>query len=188
MVRASQRSDPQAFDRARDQSIETVGRVAEFWGFTRTQGRVFGALFLSAQPMTQAMLTELLGVSAANVSMSLTGLLRWGAVKKAYNKGSRKLHYEAEPEIRKIVRNVLGGREKQELSEAVEILTDAVEDLKRERSLRPLTPDEEFAQERIQHLAFVARTSNRLLELLLGEGRVDLSRELSAAKHTPPRS
>ena len=35
------------------------------------------------------------------VSMSLNGLLRWGAIRKVYEKGSRKVRYEAEPELRK---------------------------------------------------------------------------------------
>ena len=47
-------------DRAQDLSIETMGRMAEFWGFTRTQGRVFCLLFLSARPVTQAELAEAL--------------------------------------------------------------------------------------------------------------------------------
>ena len=30
--------------RARDLGIDTCGRIAEFWGFTRTMGRTFGLL------------------------------------------------------------------------------------------------------------------------------------------------
>ena len=47
-----------------------------------------------------------------------------------------------------------------------------------ERQRRQLTPDEEFVRERIQHLESVVRTSNRILALLLGDGRVDVKREL----------
>ena len=57
-----------ALEEAQDMSIEAMGRLAEFWGFTRTMGRVYGALFLSTTPMTQQDITERLGVSAANVS------------------------------------------------------------------------------------------------------------------------
>jgi hypothetical protein len=46
------------------------------------------------------------------------------------------------------------------------------------RSRRQLTPDEEFVRERIQHLESVVRTSNRILALLLGDGRVDVKKEL----------
>lgn len=165
-------------DRAQDLSIETMGRMAEFWGFTRTQGRVFCMLFLSARPVTQAEMAENLDVSAANVSMSLSGLLRWGAVHKVYEKGSRKVLYEAEPELRKIIRSVLGGREQQELQDAVDVFHEASEMVKGERGVRELTEEEEFVRDRLQHLEGVVRTSNRILSLLLGDGRVDVKREL----------
>lgn len=167
-----------ALERATDISIETMGRMAEFWGFTRTQGRVFCMLFLSPRSLTQAELAESLDVSAANVSISLNGLLRWGALRKVYEKGSRKVRYEAEPELRKVIRSVLGGREQQELDEAVDSFSEAIDVVKRERQRRQLTPDEEFVRERIQHLESVVRTSNRILALLLGDGRVDVKREL----------
>ena len=167
-----------AMERATDLSIETMGRMAEFWGFTRTQGRVFCMLFLSPKPLTQAEIGKHLDVSAANVSMSLSELLRWGAVRKVYAKGSRKVCYDGEPELRRIIRNVLGGREQQELKEAVETFSEAIDIVRRERKARQLTTDEEFVRERIQHLESVVRTSNRILALLLGDGRVDVKREL----------
>jgi DNA-binding transcriptional regulator GbsR (MarR family) len=162
-------------EKSRDQSVETVGRVAEFWGFTRTQGRVFGLLFLSARPLTQAELVVRLDVSAANISMSLSGLLRWGAVHKVYEKGARTVLYEAEPELRKIIRSVLGGREQQELQDAVEKFTDAMQRL---GGGKPATEEERFLRDRLEHLENVARTSHRILGLLLGDGRVDVKREL----------
>jgi DNA-binding transcriptional regulator GbsR (MarR family) len=166
-------------EEAEDLAIETMGRLAEFWGFTRTMGRVYGALFLSSRPITQADIVEKLGVSAANVSMSLNGLIRWGAVHKKFQKGSRKLHYEAEPELRKVIRNVLGTREQRELEEAVQRFRDANELLKRSRGRRRKRSEREtFVQERIQHLESVVSISNKLLELLLGEGRVDVKEEL----------
>lgn len=167
-----------AVARAADITIETMGRMAEFWGFTRTQGRVFCSLYLAPHPLTQADLAAALDVSAANVSMSLSGLLRWGAIRKVYGKGSRKVRYEAEPELRKVVRSVLGGREQQELEEALESFSEAMDVVRRERQQRSLTPDEEFVRERIHHLETVARTSTKILALLLGDGRVDVRREL----------
>jgi DNA-binding transcriptional regulator GbsR (MarR family) len=166
-------------EEAEDLAIETMGRLAEFWGFTRTMGRVYGALFLSETPLTQGDVVERLGVSAANVSMSLNGLMRWGAVHKIYEKGSRKLHYTAEPEIRKIVTNVLGTRERRELDDAIGRFNESNELLKRSRGRRrKLSTHEAFVQERVQHLESAVRISNKLLELLLGEGRVDVKEQL----------
>jgi DNA-binding transcriptional regulator GbsR (MarR family) len=171
-----------AQEEAEDMAIETMGRLAEFWGFTRTMGRVFGALFLSDDALTQQQIVERLGVSAANVSMSLNGLIRWGAVHKVFQKGSRKLHYTAEPEIRKIIQNVVGTRERRELQEGFERFSDANELLKKARGKkRKLTEREAFVADRIEHLETVLRISNRMLELLLGEGRLDVAAELQDA-------
>ena len=58
---------------ARDLGIDTCGRIAEFWGFTRTMGRAFGLLYLSPDPLTQAELQKRLGISAGSASMTLAG-------------------------------------------------------------------------------------------------------------------
>jgi DNA-binding transcriptional regulator GbsR (MarR family) len=164
---------------AQDLCIETMGRLSEFWGFTRTMGRVYGALFLADGAMSQAEIVESLGVSTANVSMSLKGLQRWGAVHKGYEKGSRKHRYSAEPELRKIIRTVMGSRESRELGTALEDFQEAKAILKsKRRRQRKLPPEETFALERIVHLENVARVSNKLLDLLLGAGRVDVKAEL----------
>ena len=163
---------------AQEVCIETMGRLAEFWGFTRTMGRVWCALFLSKDALTQNEIVELLGISTANVSMSLNGLLRWGAVHKRNEKGSRKLHYIAEPEIRKIIRNVVGSRERRELSDAVERFGEAAEIIGNGRRRRKIPEDERFVIDRIDHLENVVRMSNKMLELLLGEGRLDIKKEL----------
>jgi DNA-binding transcriptional regulator GbsR (MarR family) len=164
---------------AQDICIETAGRLAEFWGFTRTMGRVYCALYLSPVALSQPDLVERLGVSAANVSMSLKGLMRWGGVHKVYERGTRKALYEAEGEIRTIIRNVLGGREQRELVDAQSRLREATA-LVRTHMKGPGASREKpkLVLERIEHLEATVRMSNRLLELLLGEGRVDVKREL----------
>ena len=50
--------------RARDLGVDTCGRIAEFWGFTRTMGRAFGLLYLSREPLAQSEIQARLGISA----------------------------------------------------------------------------------------------------------------------------
>ena len=59
---------------ARDLAIDACGRIAEFWGFTRTMGRAFGLLYLSREPLAQSELQERLGISAGSASMTLAAL------------------------------------------------------------------------------------------------------------------
>ena len=82
-------------DRARDLGIDTCGRIAEFWGFTRTMGRAFGLLYLSPEPLTQVEIQRRLRISAGNASMTLAALMRWGVVQKVWVRGQRREHYRA---------------------------------------------------------------------------------------------
>jgi DNA-binding transcriptional regulator GbsR (MarR family) len=50
---------------ARDLAIDACGRIAQFWGFTRTMGRAFGLLYLSREPLPQSEIQSRLGISAA---------------------------------------------------------------------------------------------------------------------------
>ena len=69
-------------DQARALAIDACGRIAQFWGFTRTMGRAFGLLYLSRDPLPQAEIQARLGISAGSASMTLAALGRWGVVHK----------------------------------------------------------------------------------------------------------
>ena len=156
---------------------DTAGRLAEFWGFTRTMGRVFGLLYVSLEPLTQAEIGERLCMSTANVSMSLAALIQWRAVHKVHRPAGRKARYQAETELRKVIRHVMRNRERRELLEAKDsfaVATKILRDLP--RSARSV--DEKFALDRIAHLQWVVRISDRMLTLLLGQGRLDLKAAL----------
>src|ERR671929_1930449 len=93
--------------RARDLGIDTCGRIAEFWGFTRTMGRAFGLLYLSSEPLTQLQLQQRLGISAGSASMTLAALQRWGVAHKVWVRGQRRDHYRAETDFWKMISGVL---------------------------------------------------------------------------------
>src|SRR5438094_6483235 len=88
---------------AQDPAVETCGRIAQFWGFTRTMGRTFGLLYVAPQPLTQAELQRRLRISAGNASMTLTALARWGVVRRVVVRGDRREHYEAETDFWKMI-------------------------------------------------------------------------------------
>src|SRR5206468_9749678 len=106
-------------DEARALAIDACGRIAEFWGFTRTMGRAFGLLYLSRDPLPQAELQSRLGISAGSASMTLAALGRWGVVHRIWVRGQRREHYEAETDFWKMIAGVLNERERREISAAV---------------------------------------------------------------------
>src|SRR5262245_4123374 len=114
--------------RARDHGIDTCGRIAEFWGFTRTMGRTFGLLYLSREPLPQSEIQKRLGISAGSASMTLSALGRWGVVHRVWVRGQRREHYRAETDFWKMISGVLNERERREIGAAVEIVERAEAD------------------------------------------------------------
>ena len=90
---------------------DAVGALIESWGFKRNMGRMWAVLYLEDHALTAADLGERLGLSTGSVSMLLSELLQWGAIKKAWVVGERREHYEAETSIWKMVSRVFRERE-----------------------------------------------------------------------------
>jgi len=168
---------------ARGVAVDVLGQLAEFWGFTRTMGRVFGLLYVSPEPVTQAEISSHLEISPASVSLSLNGLLRWGAVRKSMASHGRKIHYEAETEFRKIVTSVLDSRERQTLEDALDAVAHAIDQLKKVGKRQDMDETALFILERLQHLESVYTLSFRMLRMLLRTGRIDVDAIAEAAGH-----
>lgn len=169
----------------REVAIEVLGQLAEFWGFTRTMGRIFGLVYLAPKPISQADIGEQLSISPGSVSLSINGLLRWGAVRKARVPGSRKLLYESETDFRKIVTSVLESRERQTLEEAADAVAHALDKIKRDKDQGDDFDEKTlFVLERLNHLESVYRLSFQLLNLLLNTGRIDVESVAENLGHT----
>lgn len=119
-------------DEARDNFIQGVSRIANFWGFPKAMGAIFGAVYLSPQALTLDDIVEQVGVSKGAVSTNVRSLERLGVVHKQIKIGDRKDYYIAETDFWKIVKGILKEREKNEfdlairsVGESLRILEDA---------------------------------------------------------------
>lgn len=171
--------------RARDLGIDTCGRIAEFWGFTRTMGRAFGLLYLSHEPLPQSEIQKRLGISAGSASMTLAALGRWGVVHRVWVRGQRREHYQAETDFWKMISGVLNERERREIGAAVEVVERATEGAKAARAAlmgaRAATAkrqraEAEFTVERLERLREICRLGETLLDMLLGQLTLDVGR------------
>lgn len=106
---------------AQDEVAEVFGNIAAFWGFTRTQGRIFGLLFLSPEPLDHGTIRERLGISAGSTSMTLSSLLDWGVV---HRQGRL---YMAETDMWKLITNVFRRRERAQVNDAIHRVAQAIE-------------------------------------------------------------
>jgi DNA-binding transcriptional regulator GbsR (MarR family) len=147
---------------------DAVGALIESWGFKRNMGRMWTVLYLDDHPLNAAELGERLGLSTGAVSMLLTELQEWGAIKKAWVVGERKEHYEAETSIWKMVSRVFRERELQWIKTAADAFEQASEDLPAARDKRT-----ELIAARVTGLIQLTQVGAHLLEAMLSGEAVD---------------
>ena len=181
--------------RARDLGIDTCGRIAEFWGFTRTMGRAFGLLYLSRTPLAQSEIQKRLGISAGSASMTLAALGRWGVAHRVWVRGQRREHYQAETDFWKMISGVLNERERREIAAAVSAVERSEADTRAVQAAlrgatapaaRRLKGDAEFTLARLERLREICRLGETLLDMLLGQLTLDVGRFRDVLKVEPP--
>ncbi|MEN8189312.1 MAG: hypothetical protein ABFS19_05655 [Thermodesulfobacteriota bacterium] len=104
---------------AKENFIQGVSRITHFWGFPKAMGAIFGAVYLSSEPVTLDELVTQIGVSKGAVSTNIRNLERLGIVHKKIILGDRKDYYIAETDFWKIVKGILREREKHEFDHAI---------------------------------------------------------------------
>lgn len=143
--------------RSQLQIAEVFGNIADFWGFTRTQGRIFGLVFLSPAPLDQRTIRERLAISAGSASMTVTSLVEWGVLRRV----GRQL--EAETDFWKLITTVIRRREREEVEDAIEQARAVMEAL----NAGPSTDEISFAKKRLAHLLQFFETGMSLLEAVI---------------------
>ncbi len=147
-------------------TMDTMGRITTFWGFSKIMGQLYGLLYLSAKPLTLDEMAESLSVSKGNVSVNVRALERWNMVRQVWIKGDRKDFYEAETDFWKIIRGVLKEREKKEFDQAL----GAIGGLRRkgeELHRREKSAETAFAVERLKKLEDFISTMDQLVSMML---------------------
>ena len=75
--------------------IDRAGLITKRWGLSESSGRVFGALLISDEPMTQRALAKRAGYSLSLVSPSLRSLEEMGMVRASRSEGKERLYEPA---------------------------------------------------------------------------------------------
>lgn len=147
-------------------AMEALGRITEFWGFSRIMGRLYGMLYLSPDPMTLDEMAEGLGVSKGNISINIRALLRWNMVRQVWVKGDRRDFYGAETDFWKIIKGVLKEREKKEFDQALStfsVLREKAESAAKASS----APDPAFLAERFGRIEDFISTMDKIVGVLV---------------------
>jgi DNA-binding transcriptional regulator GbsR (MarR family) len=111
---------------AREHFIQGMSRIANFWGFPKAMGAIYGAIYLSREPLSLDELVQQANVSKGAVSTNVRHLERLGMVHKHIVVGERKDYYSAETDFWKIVKGILNEREKSEFDHALNAVAESL--------------------------------------------------------------
>lgn len=93
--------------REREALLSTFESLFKARGMGDAHGRVFGAILLSVDAMTQDEISEFTGYSVPAVSSTLDDLVRFGLVFKQKRQDSRKNYYSSKADLDDIMRMML---------------------------------------------------------------------------------
>ncbi len=102
------------------------GEMGSRWGINRTVGQIYALLFLADNPLHADEITELLGVSRSNVSMSLKELQSWNLVRQKYIPGDRREYFSTPDDVWQIVRTLAEQRRRREVDPTLSVLRDLI--------------------------------------------------------------
>ncbi|MGQ9886997.1 MAG: GbsR/MarR family transcriptional regulator [Aggregatilineales bacterium] len=162
-----------------DSMLDGLGQLAEYLGFSKVMGQLYGALLMSAEPLCLDDMMELLGISKASVSMNMRTLEHMGMVRQVWVRGrsDRRKFYEAETDFWQIISNILSRRELRDLDRALAVMNN---DTKRLAEAMPTLSKEDAAlaalyMERIGKMQALFKFAQMMIATVLARaGEMDL--------------
>ncbi len=155
---------------------DNLAELMRFWNFKPSMGRIWAVLYLSRDPLDAEQIEQLCGLSAGQVSTTLTELQNWGVVRQGGRAGKRRV-YEAETDILAMVARVFRERELVLVERSVRQLEEALALLAGDGL--GTTPESvmhtRFVATRVERLLALARTGQAIVQQLARAGNVDLS-------------
>ncbi|HEY8388895.1 MAG TPA: transcriptional regulator [Parasegetibacter sp.] len=100
---------------AKQQFIQTWGRLGSEWGINRTMAQVHALLLVADKPLSTEEVMEQLNISRGNANMNLRELMNWNLVYKDLIPGERKDYFKAEKDIWEVAKRIARERKKREI-------------------------------------------------------------------------
>lgn len=147
---------------AKQQFIASWGAFGTHWGINRTMAQVHALLLVSADPLNQDDIMELLNISRGNVNMNIRELIDWGLVDRIILPGERKEYFSAEKDIWKVATQIIKERKKRELDPMLKLLDQLreVEGDRKDRQVKQFT-------DTVQGIRRFGNQADRILEVLV---------------------
>lgn len=162
-----------------DSMLDGLGQLANYFGFNKVIGQLYGAILLSDKPLCLDDLVERLKISKANASMNMRTLENMGMVRQVWVRGSsgRRKFYEAETDFWQVISNILSGREMRDVDRALQVMEDNISRLN--KTMSEMTEEnQQLAQlyiDRIAQMQALFRFAQLIITTILTRmGEVDV--------------
>jgi len=144
---------------AREEVVETLARCAEACGAKRSYGRLFGVLYLAAEPMSLDALVEESGYAKSTVSTAMRTLERLHLVRRRTVSGEgKRAFFEAEADFWHALQRFLDQRVRSELESMSRSLAAA--------SMVLEAADSERASRDLERVRALERTCDRAVTVV----------------------
>jgi DNA-binding transcriptional regulator GbsR (MarR family) len=154
-------------DAARAHLIAGLSRISQFWGFPRAMGAIYGALYLSPEPLSLDELVSQVNLTKGAISTNVRALDRLGMVHRELRVGERKDYYRAETDFWKIIKSILQERERSEFDRALRSVGESVEMTQQAVEEGADAELAGFYRERLQRMRRFFNTLDNLVATLL---------------------
>ena len=163
-----------------DSMLDGLGQLADYFGFSKVMGQLYGTLLLSDEPLCLDDMMDRLGISKANVSMNMRTLEHMGMVRQVWVRGSsgRRKYYEAETDFWQIFTNIVSGREMRDVERALSVMEENKDRIANAlESMPPAKQDlAKLYLERIAQMQALFRFAQVIINSILSQaGDLDLS-------------
>ena len=158
----------------RDNLSQSLGQLAEFAGFNRTLGQIYGVLYLHSNALSLSEIADYLGVSKGNVSLNTRLMEQWGMIRCFNLPADKRDYYEVEIDFWKVIRGILQSRERKKINDIGALLRKSLQAVE---NLKSSDQDAQFYQERLRHMLEFYELFDRLFSafLALDDFRVNSS-------------
>ena len=121
------------------------GEMGSRWGINRTVGQIYALIFVANRPLNADEITEKLGISRSNVSMSLKELMAWRLVRLEHLPNDRRDFFSAPGDIWDIFTTLAEERQRREVEPTLSMLRGALLET-------PESTEEQHAQARMREM------------------------------------
>ena len=156
-----------------DSMLDGLGQLADYFGFSKVMGQLYGSLLLSAEPLSLDDMMGRLGISKAGVSTNMRSLEHMGMVRQVWVRGGsgRRKYYQAETDFWQIFSNFLSGRELRDVDRALAVMEE--NRVRISSAIAELPPDQQILArlylDRIAQMQALFRFAQLIIQSVLSQ-------------------